>query len=288
MPNSAFSEFDNVKTLFVEGLNERIVPESIPLGDFSKLMGLRHNKLGELVRYPGEERINLSGLTSIRGIFIFGEYAIIQTAQSLVRARLNELFPDFIRTTPELFPDSYTPPGGGSVLNPEDMSYALLNYQVPAGVSPGADGAALVATTWNPVPINTEVSDSDNRVSVAGGVITITAGAYPVFVRIDGEVNVMGPANISNTANSNQRAAVRLKVVAGATVAKGPNFRLTSANSAAEGRPDYAGSIKGRFQLLGSTDFELQAFVTENSIFGKAMNAGEPEVYAQLEIIIEE
>lgn len=287
MPNeSAAADLDNLKPIFFEGLNERIVPESIPLGDLSKLIGLRQNRLGELVRYPGETRINLAGLSSIRGLTIFGEYIIIQSAETLVRARLNELFPTFPQVTPELFPDNYSAPGGASPLNPEEMSYALIQYQKANNF----DGDAVIAATWNLVPFNIEVADSDGRVSLSGGTITITAGSYPAFVRIDGEVCVHGPSSVAQSANSNQRAALRLRQISGgaATKAVGTAVRVTTANQAANGRPTETAKIKGRFSLAASTDFELQLYTSLASLFGQALNSGEVEVYGSLEILIEE
>jgi hypothetical protein len=285
MPESSFADADNVKAIPLEGLNERIVPESIPIGDLSKLIGLRQNKLGELVRYPGEEIIDVTGLSGIRGLFVFGEYLLIQTDVSLVRARVNELFPDFIHTTPELLPDLYNP-GGTSTLNPEDMSYALIDYRT-AAASPGA---ATVAATWNKVPLNFEAADSDGRVTLSGGVITISAGAYPANVRIDGVVSFAGPSNLSG-ASSNQRVQLRLRRPSGggATVALGANAACTTANSAANARPVGTATIKGRFALAAATDFELQLYTELSSIYGPAFNTGEThEVYASLEILVEE
>lgn len=283
---SGFADLDGVKSIPLQGLNERIVPESIPIGDLSKLIGLRQDRLGELVRYPGERLLENSAIfSSIRGLFPFGEYLIIQTERTLVRLRLSELFSDFPQTIPELFPDNYTPTGTGAAINPENMSYALINYELVSG----SDAAATVAATWNLVPFNTEEADSANRVVVTAGTITISAGVYPAFVRIDGEVCVHAPNSLAANANSSQRAALRFKQVSGGTiVANGTTFRETTSNSAGEGRPTGTAKIRGRFSIAAATDFQLQLYTTQGTFFGKALTTGEPEVYAQLEILVEE
>lgn len=282
----SFADLDGVRSIPVGGLNERVVPESIPINDLSRLIGLRQNRLGELIRYPGETRLEVDNFgASILGLFVLGEYLIIQTESNLIRAKLSEIFPEFPVVTPELFPDLYNPPGPTPpAKNPELMSYALVNYELTAGSAPGA----TVANTWNKVPINVEVADSANRVSISGAnVITITAGAYPAFVRIDGEVCITSPASVTGV-NSNQRAKLRFKNnTTAAVVAQGVNMRETTANGTNEPRQVLNATIKGRFQIAASTDFVLECYTTEATSFGRELNQG-AEVYTQLEILIEE
>jgi hypothetical protein len=283
----SFADLEGVKAIPVGGLNERTVKESIPLGDFSKLIGLRQNQVGELVRYPGEQEIDLGRFSSIRGLFPFGDYLIVQTEVTLVRVKLNEVFTNFPQVLPELFPDNYAPAGPTPpAINPELMSYALVNYELASGNAP----AATLAATWNKVPINVEEADSANRISISGAnVITITAGAYPAWVRIDGECCVTSPLSLAAGANSNQRCQLRLKNnTTLAVVANGVNMRETTANAQNEGRQVLNATIKGRFQIAASTDFILELFTSEATSFGRELTTGQPEIYAQLEIVIEE
>lgn len=282
----SFGDLDNVKAIPFGGLNERTVAESIPVGDLSKLIGLRQNQLGELIRYPGELRIDLTNLGSaVIGLFQVGDYIIIQTSTTLQRAKISEIFPDFPVTSPELFPDSYEPDVPPVAKNPELMSYALLNYELPSGTAPAATAAAV----WNTVPINVEEADSANRVSLAGSVITISAGAYPAFVRINGEVNLRTP-NAGNTgAAANQRAQLRFRNnTTSAIVANGTEFRDSSPGSSNEERCVGHLHIRGRFQIAAATDFRLECFTSRATQFGEELTTAQPEVYAQLEILIEE
>lgn len=285
MENS-FADLEGVKPIILGGLNERIVAESIPASDLTRLIGLRQNKLGELVRYPGETRIPIERFSSIRGLFPFGDYLIIQTETTLVRARINEIFTGFTQTSPELFPDNYAPPGPTPpAINEELMSYALINYELAAGTPAGA----TLAGTWNTVPLNVEDSDSDNRVSVAANVVTITAAAYPAWVRVTAFCAVTGPQQGLSGANANQRAVLRFKNnTTLAVVAKGIPMRETTGGGTSETKPVGSCSLEGRFQIAASTDFKLECFTTEATTFGREMNVGQPEVYAQLKILIEE
>lgn len=283
--DSSFAEHVGVRSIPLKGLNERIVPELIELGNLSKLIGLRQNKLGQLVRYPGEDRLNLDPLSSVRGLFLTGEYILIQTETVLLRARLNELFSNFPQVTPELFPDSYAPPGPTPPpINEELMSYALINYELSSGTPAGA----TVASTWNTVPLNSEKSDSDNRVSVAAGVVTITAGSYPAFVRVTAQCAVTGPTQGLSGANANQRAILRFKNNSTlAVVAQGIAMRETTGGGTAETKPVGTCHLEGRFQIAASTDFKLECFTSEATTFGREMSQG-AEVYAQLKVLIEE
>lgn len=285
---AAYAQLDDLKPIFLQGLNERITPESIPIGDLSQLIGLRQNKLGELVRYPGEAKINLGIFSSIRGLFFLGDYIIIQTATSLIRARLDEIFPEIPQTSPELLPDFYTPGGPTPpAINPELMSYSLAEYRLTTGTDPGA----TVTNVWNKVPINTVVNDANVRLAVSGAnVLTLTAGSYPRGVRVSGDITVLSPSSIAANANSSQRAAIRLKNnTTLAVILDGTNGRFSTANAASEGRQEIVLTIKGRFTLSAATDFVLEAFTTESSLWGKALNVGgKPEVYAQVEFLVEE
>lgn len=283
----AHADLEGIKAIPVGGLHERAVPESISINDFHKLIGLRQQRVGELLRYPGESKLEVENLGSaILGLFPMGDYLIIQTNSALVRAKLSEVFPDFPITAPELFPDLYDPVGPTPVAkNPELMSYALVNYQLASGTPP----TATVANIWNTVPINVEEADSANRVSIAGNVITISAGAYPAFVRITGEVCLRDPQAGQSGANANQRAQLRFRNnTTSAIVAKGTEYRSSSPGSSNEERSVPHVHIRGRFQIAAATDFRLECFTSEATAFGIELGTGQPEKFAQLEILVEE
>lgn len=275
MATAAFAELDNVKAIFLQGLNERITRESIPLQDLSRLIGLRQNRLGELVRYPGESIIDIDRFDSIRGLFVLGEYVIIQTQAQLLRVSIHEIFPEIPQTSPTLFPDSYSPVTPPPPINPEEMSYSRVSYELSAGNAPG-NGSANV---FNTIPLNTVVNDANVRVSLAGAVMTVTAGAYPTAIRFNGWACLVGGA-------SQQRGVLRIRNNSTlAIVATGQNARTNTNND------EIPCLISGRIALLASTDFILEIYTLLSSPFGiinRVGGVGQNEVYAQLEILVEE
>src|SRR5262249_44692144 len=150
-------------------------------------------------------------------------------------------------------------------INPELMSYSLAEYRLSAGT----DGGATAALTWNKVPLNTVVNDPNTRLSVSGSnVLTLTAGAFPVWIRVSGQVTIVSPASIATNANSNERAVLRLKNnTTSAVILNGLNGRFTTANAPNEGRQVCVLTINGRFTLSASTDFVLECYTTEASLF---------------------
>lgn len=274
---AAFADLDDLKAIYLQGLNERITPESIPLGDLSKLIGLRQNRLGELVRYPGEAKIPIATLDSIRGLFPLGDYVIIQTSTQLLRARLSEIFPEIPNFTPELFPDNYSPITPVVPLNPEEMSYSRVSYELAAGAAP----TNTLAGALSDVPLNTIVNDPNNRVSLAaGGVFTVTAGSYPIGVRVNGWATLFADASGA------QRGVMRLiNASTFAAVAIGENTCAQGTNA------QVPCNIQGRITILAATTFKLQQWTSRANPRGAVNNAGgvgQNEVYAQLEILVEE
>jgi hypothetical protein len=144
--------------------------------------------------------------------------------------------------------------------------YALLQDQHPSATESGALGAAA----WTKVPVNTEVSDPGNIVTLAGSVVTLATGTYRIRAKVLGYQIDKFQTRLWNDSDGT--------VEFYGTNAAAQNTVLSTSVSFIEGRLVVAG---------GPKNYELQArSQTANGLnaFGPACGSGATEVYTTWEI----
>lgn len=126
------------------------------------------------------------------------------------------------------------------------------------------EGGTATTGSWTARDINTEVFDEGNIVTIAANQFTLAAGTY-----------VIHAASSFLTAGN---VKLRLRnVTDGSTTVNGMSTQ-----------PMGLVSLEGAFTIAGSKTFELQyyaSFSDATSDLGKAVNAGEDEVYTQIQLL---
>jgi hypothetical protein len=147
----------------------------------------------------------------------------------------------------------------------EAVDPIILQHQQPAGT----DGGATTTGAWNTVPLNTEVRDAHNRCALAANQFTLPAGTY----------KIRGYTFLKESA----QARVRIRNISDGTTAIAGAIQRGPSGSNGEATPEAIGVIT----IASPKTFELQYRAT-NGVgldgLGMAMNWGEVEVYATVEI----
>lgn len=278
-------DLDNSISLPVGGMDERAVPEGIAPEDFYYLRGWIQDQIGNLRKIPGKSflqppTLNLRG-QPILSITAFGDYVIVQTYYQLLKFSNAELFGGIdytVDTNPDIYPVTSA--------EEENMSQIILKYKTAVNVA----GAVVLANNWNKVPFSDEVRDTGgNCVLNAGGSFTLSAGAYPKNVRIKAWCNVASPDSNVVGAAAAMLAQLKLKTTPGVFIDSGMGVKvITEQNNKTNKRTMGQAFLDTFFVLAAATEYQLELFTDDNSIFGEAINTtSTEEKYALAEILIE-
>jgi len=161
----------------------------------------------------------------------------------------------------------YTKASGAAVVGTTSDNYARLVQTVASG----NNGGTSTATTWTKRTLTEDV-DADGIVSVAASVFTLGAGTYDLeFAGVFGGCgsgSPIGAMRVRDTTNG----ATLIRSTSGGGISTGEDTPVVGA---------------GRFTLSGSTNLELQYYVTAgcaNVGLGHAITSGENEIFAWVEI----
>jgi hypothetical protein len=144
--------------------------------------------------------------------------------------------------------------------------YALLQDQHPSATESGN----FTSGSWTKIPVNTEVSDPGNIVTLAASVATLATGTYRIRAKVIGYQVDKFQARLFNDSDGTVEFYGSNAAAAAAVVVSGVSF------------------IEGRLVVAGGPkNYELQGqcqTTNATSGFGKACGFGNTEVYATWEI----
>lgn len=273
-------QIGNPILLKMGGMDESFNPTSVDPNNFVRLIGLYPFQIGKLKTYPGKRFLAKFSGQQIKGVFDFGNYILIQTDTQLVRYSKYELEGED-DPEPPTTPDP--PIDAPSPINEEDLDMILLKYRVAGGTV----GASLPASTRTTVPLNLEEVDLGPNCSLAANQFTLSAGAYPFWVRYKHWVMIAGnPATGSSQREIKFQTFLR-NVTAGADVSESLSGRLIADGATAVEDSADISFCETRFEVTASTVYCIQAWASRDCVMGTPVTSGGQEVYAMVEMLIE-
>ena len=147
-------------------------------------------------------------------------------------------------------------------------AYALLRNEQSAGT----DGGTATSGAWTTLVLNTESFDPSGIVSLSANQFTLAAGTYCIRARQTFRAASVCRLRIRNITDSS-------------TSIVGMTTYTTTGDTG-----NHLNELFGRVVIAGSKTFELQYRVFNTSSttgLGTALNSGEVEVYAEVEIFRE-
>ena len=142
---------------------------------------------------------------------------------------------------------------------------AVFNFQLSNGSN---SGETLGAATWTTRNLNTTALNTISGASLSGNTITLPAGSYTISAVASHAIS---------SGNANGRVRLR-DTTHSATLCNSPTGDVQG------GASDIPISLLGGFVLTGSTAVQLQSWLASAGTGGGACSAGEPEIYASVQI----